>query len=98
VGQVNQYRLDGLHNNEVYYFAITAYDAQSRESDYSDEVAIIINVPLSSTAPFEGFADSLLAQIPVQPQNGPLVGWLAFSAFGLGGTLAFRKKNKNKHA
>lgn len=92
LGPVSQYRLDGLHNNEVYYFAITAYDDQSRESDYSDEVAVIINMPLSSTAPFEDFSASLLAQIPTQPQNGPLVGWLAFSAFGLGGTLAFRKK------
>lgn len=96
LGPVNQYRLDGLNNNEVYYFSITAYDPDSRESDYSDEVAIIINVPLSSTAPFENFSDSLLAQIPASPQNGPLVGWLAFSAFGLGGTLAFRKKTKLK--
>ena len=96
LGPVNQYRLDGLHNNEVYFFAITAYDAQSRESDYSDEVAVIINEPLSSTAPFEDFQVNLLAQIPVQPQNGPLVGWVAFSAFGLGGTLAFRKKKIRK--
>lgn len=95
VGRVNQYRLDGLHNNEVYYFAITAYDSQSRESDYSDEVAIIINQPLSSTSPFDEILASLLARIPLQPQNGPLVGWLAFSALGLGGTLAFRKKKRN---
>lgn len=94
VGRTNQYRLDGLNNNEVYYFAVTAYDAQNRESDYSDEVAIIINEPLSSTSPFEEFVAALLARIPFQPQNGPLVGWIAFSAIGLGGTLAFRKKGK----
>jgi len=94
VGRVNQYRLDGLHNGEVYYFAVTAYDSQFRESDYSDEVAIIINEPLSSTSPFDEILASLLARIPLQPQNGPLVGWLAFSALGLGGTLAFRKKKK----
>ena len=93
VGPVSSFRLDGLHNNEVYYFAVTAYDAQNRESDYSDEVAVIINVPLSSTSPFESITASLLARIPVQPQNGPLVGWLAFSAFGLGGTLAFKRKS-----
>ena len=92
VGRVNQYRLDGLNNGEVYYFAITAYDSQSRESDYSDEVAIIVNEPLSSTSPFDEIVASLLAKIPLQPQNGPLVGWLAFSAMGLGGTLAFRKR------
>ena len=94
VGKVNYARIDGLNNNEAYYFAVTAYDSQSRESDYSDEVAIIINEPLSSTAPFDEVLGSLLAQIPLQPQNGPLVGWLAFSALGLGGTLAFRKKHK----
>ena len=94
IGRLNQYRLDGLNNNEVYYFAITAYDSQSRESDYSDEVAIIINEPLSSTSPFDEIISSLLAKIPVQPQNGPLVGWLSFSALGLGGTLAFRKKSR----
>lgn len=95
VGPVNQYRLDGLNNGEVYYFAVTAYDSQSRESDYSDEVAVIINEPLSSTAPFDEVLSNLLARIPLQPQNGPLVGWLAFSALGLGGTLAFRKKRNN---
>jgi len=95
VGPVNRYRLDGLNNGEVYYFAITAYDSQSRESDYSDEAAIIVNEPLSSTSPFDEIRASLLARIPLQPQNGPLVGWLAFSALGLGGTLAFRK-NKSK--
>ena len=95
VGRVDRYRLDGLNNGEVYFFAITAYDSQSRESDYSDEVAVIINEPLSSTSPFDEVTASLLARIPLQPQNGPLVGWLAFSALGLGGTLAFRK-NKRK--
>ncbi len=95
IGLMNQYRLDGLNNGEIYYFAITAYDSQSRESDYSDEVAIIINEPLSSTSPYDEILASLLASIPFQPQNGPLVGWLSFSALGLGGTLAFRKKKKN---
>lgn len=94
IGKINQYRLDGLNNGEVYYFAITAYDSQSRESDYSDEVAIIINEPLSSTSPFDEILASLFAKIPLQPQNGPLVGWLSFSALGLGGTLAFRKKKQ----
>ncbi|MBN2306613.1 fibronectin type III domain-containing protein [Candidatus Peregrinibacteria bacterium] len=95
IGRVNQYRLDGLNNGEVYYFAVTAYDSQARESDYSDEVAIIISEPLSSTSPFDEITASLLARIPFQPQNGPLVGWLAFSALGLGGTLAFRKRRLN---
>lgn len=92
LGLTDTYRLDSLNNSETYYFALTAYDAQSKESDYSDEVAIIVNEPRSSTSPFETSTSTKLNQVPTQPQNGPLVGWLGFSALGLGGTLAFRKK------
>lgn len=94
IGKVGHYHLEGLNNNEVYYFAVTAYDSQQKESDYSDEVAIIVNEPLSSTSPFEQYTASLLSNIPTQPQNGPLTGWLAFSAIGLGGVLGFRKKTR----
>ncbi len=92
IGKVNHYRLDSLNNGEAYYFAITAYDLNSMESDYSDEVAIIINEILSSTSPFDVILASMLSKVPMEPQNGPLVGWLAFSAFGLGGILVFRRK------
>lgn len=92
LGLTDAYRLDGLNNDEVYYFAITAYDGQNKESDYSDEVAIVVNKPRSSTSPFEPYTSSKLSEVPTQPQNGPLAGWLGFSALGLGGTLAFRKK------
>lgn len=95
VGKINRYRIDGLINGEAYYFAITAYDQLNRESDYSDEVGIIINQPLSSTSPFEDILAMMLAKLPTQPQNGPLLGWLVFSATGLGGALMFRKKRKN---
>lgn len=96
VGKINRYRIDGLTNGEAYYFAITAYDQFKRESDYSDEVGIIINQPLSSTSPFEDILAMLLAKLPTQPQNGPLLGWLVFSATGLGGAIAFRKRNNEK--
>lgn len=92
ISNVNSYRLDGLNNGETYYLAVTAYDALNRESDYSNEVGIIVNQPLSSTHPFEGVLQQNYQRIPAQPQNGPLVGWLAFSAFGLAGSLVYRKK------
>ena len=95
VGRVDRYRIDGLNNGEAYYFAITAYDSINRESDYSDEVGIIVNEPLSSTSPFAEVIKLLLAKLPAQPQNGPLIGWLVFSAAGLGGTIMFRKKRNN---
>lgn len=88
----DQYRLDGLNNGEVYYFALTAFDAQNKESDYSDEVAIIINEPKSSTSPFDEVSASILAEVPATPQNGPLIWLLGFSAMGLGGVMAFRKR------
>lgn len=94
VAKVNSYRIDSLNNGEAYYFAITAYDNLGRESDYSNEVGIIVNEPLSSTSPFEDIIAALLAVVPEQPQNGPIVTWVLFSAVGLGGTLAFRKKKQ----
>jgi hypothetical protein len=95
VGKINRYRIDGLINGEAYYFAVTAYDQLNRESDYSDEVGIIVNQPLSSTSPFEDILAMMLAKLPTQPQNGPLLGWLVFSATGLGGAFMFRKRRYN---
>jgi hypothetical protein len=92
-GKVSNYRMDNLTNGEAYYFAVTAYDQMSRESDYSDEVGIIVNQPLSSTSPFEEILASLLTKVPLQPQNGPLVGWLVFSAAGLSGVIVFGRRN-----
>ncbi len=92
IGNVGSYRIDGLMNNEAYYLAVTAFDQYNRESDYSNEVGIIVNQPLSSTSPFEGLLQQITARIPAQPQNGPLVGWLAISAAGLAGSVIFRRK------
>lgn len=95
INDVNSFRLTGLNNNETYYFAVTAYDTNNKESDYSNEVGVIINKPLSSTNPFNTLFQNTVANIPGQPQNGPLVGWLIFSAAGLGGAIVFKKKKTN---
>ncbi len=94
IGNISSYRLDDLNNDEVYYFAITAYDKLNRETDYSDEVAIIVNQPLSSTSPFDGLLDLMLAKLPNQPQNGPLTTWTLFFAITFAGMMFFRKKIK----
>ncbi len=91
IGMADAHRLEGLQNGESYYFAVTAYDSAGRESDYSDEVGVIVGEPLSSTSPFEDFLGSLLAEIPAQPQNGPMVWWLSLSSFGLALMLLRRK-------
>lgn len=98
VGALNEYRLDGLNNGESYYFALTAYDADGNESDYSDEVAIIINEPLSSTAPFEDMTDLMLASVPEQPVNGTPVWWLSFMALGTAAMLMFRRRAPMTHS
>jgi hypothetical protein len=51
VGLSNSFYVTNLNNDQTYYFAITAYDTSGNESDYSDEVAIIINHPETSTSP-----------------------------------------------
>lgn len=51
VGNVNAFYITDLQNDIRYYFAITAFDAQGNESDYSDETAVIINHPATSTSP-----------------------------------------------
>jgi len=95
VGNVNRYRLDGLNNGEVYYFAITAYNSSNGESDYSDEVGLIVGEPLSSTSPYDGLIASVITNLPQQPQNGPLLNWFLVSAVGLSGMILFRKKQVN---
>jgi hypothetical protein len=89
VGETTAFRLEGLNNNEAYYLAVTAYDSLNRESDYSNEVGVIVGQPLSSTAPFQTAFDRNRGRIPSQPQNGPLVGWLLFSSAGLSMALLF---------
>lgn len=94
IGNVNAFRLDGLTNNEAYYLSVTAYDTLNRESDYSNEVGILVNQPLSSTAPFDTTFDQNYRKIPQQPQNGPLMGWVLFSSAGLSASILFRRKKK----
>jgi len=89
---LNEYRLEGLNEGEAYYFALTAFDANDNESDYSDEVAVIINEPLSSTAPFEDMTDLMLASVPEHSENGSSVWWLGFAALAFAGMLTFRKR------
>jgi PKD repeat protein len=45
VGNVNTYYVTGLQDGVRYYFAVTAYDQQGRESGYSNEVTAKRNVP-----------------------------------------------------
>src|SRR5690606_9904612 len=91
-GQVDSYVLEGLSNGETYYFAVTAHDAAGQESDYSNEVGVIVGQPLSSTHPLEDLANQLLAQVPVQTEVGPALNWFLISALGLGVILGLGRR------
>ncbi|QQR83302.1 hypothetical protein IPJ72_05895 [Candidatus Peregrinibacteria bacterium] len=97
LGETNQFRLEGLSNGETYYLAVSAFDSTNQESDYSNEVGAIVGQPLSATHQFQAFLNNYLSQIPQQPQNGPLTGWLVVSAMGMGGALTLRKKKVTCH-
>lgn len=87
-------RIQSLPNGETYFFAVNAVNSVGAESDYSQEVGVIVGEPLSSTAPFPGLLQATLGRLPNQPQNGPLTWWLLASAVGLSGTLLFRTKRQ----
>jgi len=89
-------RIKNLPDGETYFFAVTSTDSTGAESDYSDEVGVIVGQPLSSTAPFPGLLQATLGRLPNQPQNGPLTWWLLASAVGLSGTLLFRNKKQSQ--
>ncbi len=52
VGFTNHKEFTDLNRNRTYYFAVTAYDSNGQESDYSDEVSAIHGVPGSESHPF----------------------------------------------
>ncbi len=56
-GKTNHFEFRDLTLNKVYYFSVTAYDANGRESDYSDEVFAKVGVPGTESHPYK-FAEN----------------------------------------
>jgi hypothetical protein len=50
-GDVTEYYFEGFEIDQIYYFAVTAYDFNNKETDYSNEVRIKIGYPESSSSP-----------------------------------------------
>ncbi len=50
VGNLTLYTLAGLQAGVTYYFAVTAYDTEGNESDYSNEVSARENLPPQASA------------------------------------------------
>lgn len=99
--QMNRFIFDNLNVGETYYFALTTYDANGNESQYTNEVAVIVGEPLSATHPLESPPlpstqnvqnNDVLAQVPASPENGPGLNWLLLSTLGLGVVLGLGRK------
>lgn len=50
-------QIEGLHSGETYYFAITAYDADGLESDFSEEVVHQVDPPESTDTDGDGLSN-----------------------------------------
>jgi fibronectin type 3 domain-containing protein len=49
VGNVTTYEVTELATNTTYYFALTAYDTSDNESEKSDEVSGVAQIPVTTT-------------------------------------------------
>lgn len=54
VGRTNFAVFPDLTKNEKYYFAITAYNSEDQETDYSDEVSVVVGQPGTESHGFTG--------------------------------------------
>jgi len=52
VGNVTNYKIDGLSGGNTYFVSVTAYDNSGNESSYSEEVSA--SIPLADTTPPQG--------------------------------------------
>lgn len=94
-GDVNEYYFDGLPTGEYFYFAVTAYDKNNKESDYSQEVRVKIGYPDSSTAPLAfSKRDAVSQQSTEHVQSGPKEILFLSSLIAAMITFFFVKKRK----
>ena len=54
VGKTNFVEFPGFEKGRTFYFAVTAYDDDGNESDYSNEVSVTVGVPGSESNGFSG--------------------------------------------
>ena len=68
VGNTTSATVDGLIEGKTYFFAVTAYDVDGDESDYSDETVYIVPGFLAIT-PGTNPGDPIRVQFPVAPAH-----------------------------
>ena len=92
VGNIQEYYFDELETGEIYYFAITAYDHNEKETDYSDEVRIKIGYPDSSTSPlYVTTSDQILTKSKRHINSGPIALIFISMITAIGGSFMIRK-------
>lgn len=86
VGATGAFYVEPLTNGQSYYFALKAYNEARTESDYADEVGVLVNQPESATNPLQTTTGDLS-----QTKTGPSV--LIFLALfsGVAGYVFSRK-------
>lgn len=95
VGNTNEYYLDQLENDKTYYLAITGYDYDNKESDYSNEVKITVNRTNSSSAPLLFFQkEQSVKQAMQYVKSGPNATILICSM--MSALILFAFKNKKQ--
>ena len=88
VGNVTDYYLDNLLTGEYYYFAITAYDLNDNETEYSDEVRIKVGYPETSSSPLLiSSSGDIVSNVTKHVDTGPAT--LLLLAILGGGILSF---------
>lgn len=95
VGLVDEFYITGLNNGETYFFAITALDTAGNESDYSDEVAITVGYPETSTSPIGGIHRQPI--IRGNTDTGPASTAILLIAI-MAGTVGLYMSNRRKSA
>ena len=65
--QVTNVTISALPVGQRYFFAVTAYSADQRETDYSNEASIIIGDPTTSTSPL-----TITPTTPSEPPKDPV--------------------------
>jgi hypothetical protein len=94
IGNIQEYYFDGLETGKNYYFAITAYDNNEQETDYSDEVRIKIGYPDSSTSPlYVTKSDQILKNSKRHINSGPIALIFISMIMAIGGSFMIRKYN-----
>ncbi|MCK8603055.1 fibronectin type III domain-containing protein [Desulfoferrobacter suflitae] len=88
VGNVTTYSIENLPDGEKFYFAATAYDYSSHESDFSQEVSCVVNnqAPLADAGPDQTLRSGSEVTLSAANSSDPDGGVLSYEWTQTGGS------------